>query len=54
MSREKKNYVSVIVTTYNQPEILSLILHALSDQTYRNYEVIIADDGSLPKTKEGN
>ena len=43
--------VSVIVTTYNSPRALGLVLAGLSRQTYAPYEVIIADDGSGPETR---
>lgn len=42
--------ISVIVTTYNRPDALSAVLRALLDQTDRDYEVIIADDGSAQPT----
>ena len=42
--------VSVVVTTYNWPEALELVLNSLGDQTDQNFEVIIADDGSDDKT----
>jgi glycosyltransferase involved in cell wall biosynthesis len=44
--------ISVIVTTYNRPDALSEVVHALSDQDDENFEVIIADDGSSESTKE--
>ncbi len=43
--------ISVIVTTYNRPDALSAVLHALLDQTDTNFEVIIADDGSSESTR---
>ncbi len=42
--------VSVIVTTYNRPDALALVLSSLIEQNYPNYEIIIADDGSGPET----
>ena len=42
--------VSVVVTTYNWPEALGLVLNSLGDQTDRNFEIIIADDGSAGET----
>lgn len=42
--------VSVIVTTYNWPEALDRVLHALNEQCYRDIEIIIADDGSADET----
>lgn len=43
--------VSLIVTTYNWPEALKLVLKSALMQDYQNYEIIIADDGSDEKTK---
>lgn len=42
--------VSVIVTTYNWPEALKAVLTALENQTFRDFEIIVADDGSGPNT----
>ncbi len=44
--------VSIILSTYNRPDALALILQALAMQTYSHFEVIIADDGSGVDTKE--
>ena len=40
---------SVIVSFYNKLDDLKLVLAGLERQTYRNFEVIIADDGSNEK-----
>lgn len=42
--------ISLIVTTYNRPDALKLILQALNEQSDRNFEVIIGDDGSGEET----
>lgn len=42
--------VSVIVSTYNRPDALALVLSALMEQDYPNFEVIVADDGSTDAT----
>ncbi|MGA8902043.1 glycosyltransferase family 2 protein [Bradyrhizobium sp.] len=42
--------ISVIVTTYNRADALDAVLRALSHQTDRSFEIIIADDGSGPDT----
>jgi glycosyltransferase involved in cell wall biosynthesis len=42
--------ISVIVTTYNREDALDLALRALARQTDRNFEVLVADDGSGPAT----
>ncbi len=44
--------ISVIVSTYNRPEALSLILKSFNYQTDREFEVIIADDGSAVETRK--
>ncbi|GIV04212.1 MAG: glycosyl transferase [Fimbriimonadales bacterium] len=38
----------MIVTTYNQPRFLALVLSALARQTFQGFDVIVADDGSHP------
>ena len=43
--------ISVIVSTYNAEEWLEKVLWGFEFQTYQNFELIIADDGSGPKTK---
>lgn len=42
--------ISVIVATYNRPDALAAVLRSLSRQTDRDFEVIVADDGSGPAT----
>ncbi len=44
--------VSVIISTYNAEEWLDKVLFGYMDQTYKEYEVIVADDGSRPATKQ--
>ncbi len=44
--------VSVIITTYNAVEWLQKVLLGFSIQTECDFEIIIADDGSTPETKE--
>jgi glycosyltransferase involved in cell wall biosynthesis len=41
--------VSVVISFYNKIEYLKLILAALERQSFREFEVIIADDGSRPE-----
>ena len=43
--------ITVVVTTYNWPSALTCVLDALRAQTYRFFEVIVADDGSDAKTE---
>ncbi|GAA3618718.1 glycosyltransferase family 2 protein [Flavivirga jejuensis] len=42
--------VSIIISTYNQPLWLEKVLWSYEAQTFRNFEVIIADDGSKQPT----
>jgi len=44
--------VSLIITTYNRPDALLLVLRSIEGQITLPYEVIIADDGSTNDTKE--
>jgi glycosyltransferase involved in cell wall biosynthesis len=44
--------LTLIITTYNWPESLSLVLESIEHQTILPYEVIIADDGSTDRTKD--
>lgn len=44
--------ISVIVTTYNRPDALRVCLESLSAQTDRDFEILIADDGSDHRTRE--
>ncbi len=43
---------SVIISTYNKPEWLALVLYSYSIQSVSNFEIIIADDGSDERTKK--
>jgi glycosyltransferase involved in cell wall biosynthesis len=44
--------ISVVVTTYNWPEALAACLLSLSDQQDRQFEIVIADDGSTAATQQ--
>ena len=50
LARPVRDLISVIVTTYNREDALGAVLRALARQTDRQFEVIIADDGSPPST----
>ena len=42
--------ISVIVATYNRPDALAAVLRGLEAQTDRNFEIVVADDGSGEET----
>jgi glycosyltransferase involved in cell wall biosynthesis len=42
--------VSVVISTYNSPRWLEKVLWGYSVQSHRDFEVVIADDGSTPET----
>ena len=44
--------ISIIVSTYNSEAWLEKVLWGFHFQTYQSFQVVIADDGSGPKTKE--
>ena len=44
--------ISVIITTYNRPDALAAVLDGYLAQSDRQFELIIADDGSGHDTKE--
>ena len=43
--------ISVVVTTYNRPQALRLVLNALLAQRQAPFEILIADDGSADSTR---
>lgn len=42
--------ISIIVTTYNRPDALEAVLRGLARQSDKDFEVVVADDGSSPAT----
>ena len=44
--------IALIVSPYERPDALEAVLRSLEDQTYRRFEVIVADDGSGSATRE--
>ncbi len=43
---------SVIISTYNQPAWLEKALHGYLFQTFKDFELLVADDGSDERTRE--
>ncbi|MEO1144524.1 MAG: glycosyltransferase [Cyanobacteria bacterium J06638_22] len=40
--------LSIIIPTFNRPELLQRAVHSALDQTFADIEVIVVDDGSTP------
>ncbi len=43
-------YVTVLITTFNRWSVLDRTLTALTHQTWKNFEVVVVDDGSRDET----
>jgi glycosyltransferase involved in cell wall biosynthesis len=41
----------IIVSTYNQPDLLDRSLYSLTRQSCPSFEIVVADDGSGPETR---
>lgn len=52
MSGSSFAHASIIVSTYNRPDALELVLLRLDEQTIDAFEVVVADDGSTAETAE--
>lgn len=48
--REQKKLVSVIMPTWNRARVIQRAIDSVLNQSYRNYELIISDDGSTDGT----
>ncbi len=44
--------ISVIVTTYDQPRALEMVLWGYARQSHADFQLVVADDGSGPETAE--
>ena len=44
--------LSIIIPTYNEEKYLPKLLESIKKQTYKNYEIIIADNNSRDKTRK--
>ncbi len=44
--------LSLIIAVYNKPDVLQLVLTACARQSIRDFEILIADDGSGPAVRQ--
>ena len=44
--------VSILMTTWNRPQFLGQAIEGIRAQTFADWELIVADDGSTDNTKE--
>ena len=44
--------IAVVITTYNNPKSLELCILSFLNQTHRNFDLFIADDGSGDETRD--
>lgn len=47
-----KNFISIIIPTYNRSAFVVEAVQSALNQTYKNYEIIVIDDGSTDDTLE--
>ena len=43
---------SIIIRAFNEEKHLPSLLRALSEQRYRDFEVVVVDSGSFDRTRE--
>ncbi|HEX7574168.1 MAG TPA: glycosyltransferase [Bacteroidota bacterium] len=44
--------ITLVISVYNKPEVLRLVLAACARQSFPDFEVIVADDGSGPEVRD--
>ena len=52
LSNHSPKLISVVLSTYNQPAWLAKVLCGYNAQSFRDFEIVIADDGSSGETRD--
>ena len=52
MNKNEKPDISIIIPIYNVEKYISKCINSILNQTYKEIEVILVDDGSIDKSKE--
>ena len=47
-----ENFISILITNYNKENFLEKSLHAVCNQNFQNYEIILFDDCSKDNSVE--
>ena len=50
--KTEKPLISVVIPTYNRPELLKKAIQSVINQTYKNFEIIIVDDSSIKNNEK--
>lgn len=45
-------FVSVVIAAYNEEKVIAKTIHSILDSNYREFEVIVVDDGSTDGTSK--
>lgn len=50
--KQRDPKISIIIITYNREEYIAEAINSALQQTYKDFEIIVVDDGSTDKTRE--
>ena len=51
-NKNLKKIVTIVIPTFNEEKDVGNVIKSLHKQTFKNFEIIIVDDGSTDKTRE--